>query len=175
MRHHHVTVVCGRSGIAFSGLLTWRANGSGYPQGRFRQRFIPMGYRANARVSDLNCFWLAIDPEQPDDLFANRSRGGKFRNYHPLRLYYVGYGANDNTTTRFRRYPGDGTRPCLPEHDLRDKRFMHTPDRTMKIRIVVNGGRVQYFRDGGCVFDFLDEILFRKHGSDSEPSGTICG
>jgi hypothetical protein len=100
---------------------------------------------------------MAIDPEHPDDLFANRKRGGRFRNYHPLRLYYVGYGANDNTTTRFRRYPGDGTRPCLPEHDLRDKRFMHTPNRTMKIRIVVNGSKVQYFRDEECVFDFVDE------------------
>ena len=109
------------------------------------------------RVSDLNCFWMAIDPENPDDLFADRNRGGKFGNYHPLRLYYVGYGANDNTTTRFRRYPGDGSRPCLTQHDLRDKQFMHTPNRTMKIQIVVDGSQVRYFRDGACVFDFVDE------------------
>jgi hypothetical protein len=72
------------------------------------------------RLSDLNCFWMATDPKNPKDLFANQKRGGLFKNYHPLRLYYVGYGANHNTTTRFRRYPGDSSRPCLPGHDLQD-------------------------------------------------------
>ena len=114
------------------------------------------------RVSDLNCFWMAIDPKNPEDLFANKNRGGSFKNYHPLRLYYVGYGANNNTTTRFRRYPGDGSRPCLPEHDLRDKKFMHKPNKTIKIQIIADGGKIQYLRDGDIVFDFLDKNPFRE-------------
>ena len=114
------------------------------------------------RVSDLNCFWMAIDPKNPEDLFANKNRGGKFKNYHPLRLYYVGYGANNNTTTRFRRYPGGGSRPCLPEHDLRDKKFMHKPNKTIKIQIIADGGKIQYLRDGDIVFDFLDKNPFRE-------------
>jgi hypothetical protein len=116
----------------------------------------------NDRVSDLNCFWMAIDPKSPEDLFANTKRGGKFKNYHPLRLYYVGYGANNNTTTRFRRYPGGGARPCLPEHDLRDKKFMHTPNKTLKIQVISNGSRIQYLRDGKIVFDFKDKAPFTE-------------
>lgn len=114
------------------------------------------------RVSDLNCFWMAIDPKYPDDIFANKERGGDFKNYHPLRLYYVGYGANNNTTTRFRRYPGGGARPCLPEHDLQDKKFMHTPNKTIKIQIVANGNAIQYLRDGEIVFDFDDKNPFTE-------------
>ena len=117
----------------------------------------------NDRVSDLNCFWMAIDPKHPDDLFKkSRERGGKFPNYHSLRLYYVGYGANNNKTTRFRRYPGDGTRPCLPEHDLRDQQFLHTPNQTIKIRIVANGETIQYWRDGELVFDVKDPEPFTE-------------
>ena len=109
------------------------------------------------RVSDLNCFWMATDPKHPTDIFADKTRGGLFRNYHPLRLYYVGYGANNNTTTRFRRYSGDGSRPCLPEHDLRNAKFMHVPNKTIHIQIIANGNKVQYLRDGELVFDFHDE------------------
>ncbi len=114
------------------------------------------------RVSDLNCFWMATDPKNPEDLFANKKRGGRFTRYHPLRLYYVGYGANNNTTTRFRRYPGGGARPCLPEHDLRDKKFMHTPNKTLTIQIIADGSRIRYLRDGEIVFDFRDKNPFRE-------------
>jgi len=109
------------------------------------------------RVSDLNCFWMATDPKNPKDLFANKERGGLFKNYHALKLYYVGYGANENTTTRFRRYVGDGTRPCLEGHDLRDKKYLHMGNKRVKIKIIANGKRVQYWRDGKLVFDFEDE------------------
>ena len=108
------------------------------------------------RVSDLNCFWMATDPKHPEDIFANKSRAGKFGNYHPLLLYYVGYGANGNSTTRFRRYGGDGSRPCLREHDLKDKKFMHVPNKTLKITIICEGARTRFLRDGETVFDFTD-------------------
>lgn len=109
------------------------------------------------RVSDLNCFWMATDPKHPDALFADKKRGGLFKNYDPLRLYYVGYGANKNTTTRFRRYEGGGERPVLPEHDLRDKKFLHAPNKTLTIQIISDGGKIQYLRDGEVVFDFEDK------------------
>lgn len=114
------------------------------------------------RVSDLNCFWMAIDPEHPEDIFADKERDGGFGKYHPLRLYYVGYGANNNTTTRFRRYPGDGSRPMLPEHDLKDKKFMHTPNQSVHIQIVSNGSTIQFFRDGEVVYDFHDPEPFTE-------------
>ena len=57
------------------------------------------------RLSDLNCFWAANDPLHPDHIFARSEwRNGVFKNYNTLNLFYVGYGGNENTTTRFRRY-----------------------------------------------------------------------
>jgi hypothetical protein len=72
---------------------------------------------SSGRVSDLNCFWMASDPRREDLLAAGHGRDGKFATYDPLRTYYVGYGANDNTTTRFRRYDGSGARPLLFSRD----------------------------------------------------------
>ncbi|MDN3665548.1 DUF6250 domain-containing protein [Algibacter miyuki] len=113
---------------------------------------------ANDRVSDLNCFWMASDPENPTDLFANSSqRGGKFSNYDGLKLYYMGLGGNHNKTTRFRRYVGNGERPLLPEHDLSEAEFMLKPNQTYHIKIVANHGVVQYFRDDVLISDFVDE------------------
>jgi hypothetical protein len=40
----------------------------------------------NARVSDLNCFWMASDGRSPQDLFATR-RSGRFADYNQLRTY----------------------------------------------------------------------------------------
>ena len=116
----------------------------------------------NDRVSDLNCFWMATDPEDPEDLFANKKRGGKFRNYHSLQLYYVGYGANNNTTTRFRRYPGGGARPLLPEHDLKDRRFLHTANKPIRITILSEGQEIEYRRNGETVFKFKDDKPFTE-------------
>lgn len=116
----------------------------------------------NDRVSDLNCFWMASDPKHPEDIFTNtRERGGDFKKYDALRLYYVGYGANENKTTRFRRYPGDGSKPLLPEHDLKDEKLMNVPNRTLKIQLIANGNRIQYLRDGEIVFDFTDKEPLR--------------
>jgi len=114
------------------------------------------------RVSDLNCFWMAIDPDYPEDIFADKSRGGRFPNYHPLRLYYVGYGCNNNSTTRFRRYPGSGERPMLPEHDLKDPEFMLQGNRTMKIQLIADGKKIQYLRDGEIIYNFVDEDPYLK-------------
>jgi hypothetical protein len=110
------------------------------------------------RVSDLNCFWMANDPTRPDDLFAKgHGREGKFTSYDALRTYYVGYGGNNNTTTRFRRYDGSGARPLLPEHDLAAPEFLLKPDHDYHITLLVTAeGRVQFIRDGTVVFDWRD-------------------
>ena len=109
------------------------------------------------RGSDLNCFWMAKDPEHLDDLFANsQERGGHFSNYDSLRLYYVGYGANRNTTTRFRRYTGTGERPLLPEHDLSDEQYMLRYNVPIKIQLIADGQRIAYVRDGEVIYDVHD-------------------
>lgn len=118
----------------------------------------------NDRVSDLNCFWMATDPKHPDDLFAGSAeRAGKFAQYDSLRLYYVGYGANGNVTTRFRRYPGDGTRPLDPgKGELLDTKYMNVPNRVVKIQLIADGERVQFLRDGELIFDLTDQNPFRE-------------
>ena len=109
------------------------------------------------RVSDLNCFWMAKDPENPNDLFGNsEKRGGKFSNYDSLRLYYMGVGGHDNTKTRFRRYLGNGDRPLLPKHDLSESKFLIKPNKVIKIKIIAYDGIIQYYRDGQCIIDFYD-------------------
>lgn len=113
---------------------------------------------SSARVSDLNCFWMATHPAAPRDLFAaQRPRSGRFSDYDGLLTYYVGYGGNNNSTTRFRRYDGTGARPLAPEHDLRSPEFLLKPDHRYRIELrALAGGRVQFLRDGEVIFDVVD-------------------
>jgi len=109
------------------------------------------------RVSDLNCFWMATDPNDPSGKFINGDElSGNLGDYNKLKLYYVGLGGRENTTTRFRRYPGTGTRPMLPEHDLRDKKHLLTGNTVNRIRIIVYNTIVQYYRNGQLIFNFND-------------------
>ncbi|MFT3737432.1 MAG: DUF6250 domain-containing protein [Breznakibacter sp.] len=117
-------------------------------------RKVVMENGPNDRVSDLNQFWMAVDPRNPD-LFT---RKGKFGEYDSLRLYYVGVGGNTNTTTRFRRYDGHGTRALLqenntPENLLRSNHAYH-------IKITVQNGESQFWVDGVCVFRYTDPAPF---------------
>ena len=116
----------------------------------------------NDRVSDLNAFWMATDARSPDDLFAT-SRSGKFSDYNQLRAYYVGQGGNSNTTTRFRRYIGDAAeRPLLPEHDLRNAEVLLQPNVWQTVQLVALGKRIQYYRNGRLIFDFLDDAPYTR-------------
>jgi hypothetical protein len=116
----------------------------------------------NDRVSDLNCFWMARDSRNRQDIFAVH-RSGKFADYNQLLTYYVGLGGNGNTTTRFRRYIGDPVqRPLLPRYDLRDPCDMIQPNRTQLIQLVADGSTIQYYRDGNLIFDFNDPQAYRS-------------
>jgi hypothetical protein len=106
------------------------------------------------RVSDMNCFWMAIDPRSPDMMPAGRS--GKFEDYDSLRTYYVGMGGWNNTKTRFRRYAGDNSKPLLPEHDLSDPKFLLTPNKTHHIKLIAAEGVAEFWRDGEKIFSFRD-------------------
>ncbi len=109
-------------------------------------------------VSDLNCFWMASDPARSAGLFApGPTRDGLFATYDTLRTYYVGYGGNANTTTRFRRYDGRGARPLAPEHDRRAPEFLLQAGHLYHIMLVATAdGHVQFIRDGEVVFDVHD-------------------
>ena len=109
------------------------------------------------RLSDLNCFWMAATPQSPEGLLASTAdRTGKFADYDTLATYYVGYGGNFNSTTRFRRYDGTGARPLLPEHDLTDAPHLLEANRTYHIRLVARDGRAEYWRDGELILAYDD-------------------
>lgn len=121
------------------------------------------------RVSDLNCFWMAQDPAFPDDFFARTKwRNGVFGRYYSLRMYYVGYGGNHNTTTRFRKYDGDyeafqknTQRPDIIA-EFTDPDHLITPNRWYTIEIRMEGKQVTYLMDGKPVFDHTDDAPYRN-------------
>ncbi|MFM9692912.1 DUF6250 domain-containing protein [Streptomyces europaeiscabiei] len=112
----------------------------------------------NDRVSDLNNFWNAVDVRSPDDLFAT-PRGGALAEYDHLKTYYVGYGANTNTTTRLRRYVGEaGVRPLI--YDYTEPLLVaNEPNR---VRIVSDGSKVQWWNNGRLVFDHVDPAPYTR-------------
>ena len=110
--------------------------------------------QGNPRTSDLNCFWMA------DRLLGKQ--GANFLEYYALQTYYVGYGGNGNTTTRFRRYTGDSRgvdsaeyRPLVLK-EYTDAPHLLKPNHWYKIRLEQMDGRVRYFIDGECLVDYLD-------------------
>ncbi|PCI32567.1 MAG: hypothetical protein COB60_09465 [Flavobacteriaceae bacterium] len=115
------------------------------------------------RASDLNCFWMATDPNNPENFFKNsKNRDGKFTNYHELLQYYVGYGGHNNSKTRFRRYNGEQNRPLLAAHDLSDPVFMITPNIPMRVTLVADGQKVQYLINGNLIFELDDTDPYQK-------------
>ena len=115
------------------------------------------GDRPTDRVSDLNCFWMANDSRGPGAPFLPPlARSGKFAEYNSLLTYYVGYAANNNRTTRFRRYDGTDARPLLPEHDLTGPDFQLQVGVPVKIRVVARDGVAEYWRNGERVFSYRD-------------------
>lgn len=118
----------------------------------------------DGRISDLNCFWMASDPEA-DDVFANaKKRGGVFTNTYTMQLYYMGYGGNHNSTTRFRRYNGDKRgvadarfRPAILR-EYTDTAHLLKGDHWYKIKIEVCDGRTLFSIDGECIVDYVDPL-----------------
>lgn len=110
------------------------------------------------RLSDLNCFWGADDPAHPDDFFAgSEMRRGIFPNYNSLNLFYVGFGGNENTTTRFRQYHAEFygeddsiVKPLLGEYT--DTDHLLQPNRWYDIEISFSNGVTSYSVDGENLF-----------------------
>ncbi len=108
------------------------------------------------RLSDLNCFWMATDPECFDgSIFRHlKERRGVFKNASSMQLYYVGYGGNSNTTTRFRRYNGRPNPPLLQEYT--DSAHLLQPNVWYRIRIETRYQRTSYYVNDELLFDYAD-------------------
>lgn len=115
------------------------------------------------RLSDLNCFWMATDPLYPDNIMKRAGwRQGIFRRCYSLAMYYVGYGGNYNSTTRFRRYDGnyervekDNVVPAILR-EYTDPQHLLEANKWYRIRISNEGGRVCYYVNGERLVDFRD-------------------
>ena len=114
------------------------------------------------RLSDMNCFWLASDPAA-SDLWARADwRSGIFVRCYTLQMYYLGYGGNHNTTTRFRRYNGDeagvddaGKRPAILK-EYTDAAHLLKANHWYHWKIESKQGHTRIFVDGECIVDYLD-------------------
>lgn len=110
------------------------------------------------RLSDMNCFWAANDPANPDNLYARgKWRDGVFKNYNTLNLFYVGYGGNYNKTTRFRQYLGeqseegaDVSKPIIKEYS--DGNHLLKPNKWYAVRITVEKDSTKYYVDNEELF-----------------------
>ena len=119
--------------------------------------------KRDERLSDLNCFWMASDPMYPDNIFERAGwRQGIFNRCYTLSLYYMGYGGNYNTTTRFRRYDGNAEgvknaekRPAVLKEYL-DKEHLLEANKWYHIKIQNKDGNVRYYINGELLVDFDD-------------------
>lgn len=114
------------------------------------------------RPRDINNFWMATDPADPDQgLFDALRYTGSFKSYDKMHGYYASTGGGGkiaNRTTRMRRYPREiKGRPA--EHlALNDKDgnpcYLIAPGRTMRVQLVAFDDVIQYIVDGKLVYQF---------------------
>ena len=113
----------------------------------------------NDRLSDMNAFWMASEKREHRPF----GRKGVFEQYDSLNLYYAGIGGNTNTTTRFRKYEGDGRKTVIKEY--LDAAHLLIKNKQYHIKILVLGNTTSLWLDGQKYFefsdpDFLDEGYF---------------
>jgi len=109
------------------------------------------------RLSDLNCFWMATDPSafEGNPIHSIPTRNGIFTQCQSMHLYYMGYGGNWNSTTRFRRYDGSPSPAILTEYT--DSAHLLRPNHWYSIRLnVTSQGHVTYEIDGQCIVNYQD-------------------
>lgn len=112
------------------------------------------------RLSDLNCFWMASDPRAADIWENMDNRGGVFANCASLQLYYVGYGGNWNSTTRFRRYNGEPAPPVILEYT--DEAHLLQANKWYHIVLKCIDGNTSYSIDGNEIFEWTDPEPLRE-------------
>jgi hypothetical protein len=110
----------------------------------------------NDRLSDLNTFWMATDPKNKN-LFT---RDGVLESYDSLQLYYAGMGGNTNSTTRFRKYQGNGERTLLKEY--KDPSHLLQANKSYTISIEVKGNTISYAVNGQKWFEYTDPSVLKE-------------
>ena len=110
----------------------------------------------NDRVSDLNAFWMASEPQKENPF----GRNGHFEAYDNLNLYYAGVGGHYNKFTRFRKYNSNGEKPVLKEYS--DAPHLLNGNKTYTIKIVVNNGLIQYYLNDELYWELKDRMPYKE-------------
>lgn len=74
--------------------------------------------------------------------------------YEPNKEQPVEFGGNGNTTTRFRKYYGNGQKPLSQEY--LDSAYLLKPNHTYHISITVRDGKTTFCADGKIYFEWTD-------------------
>ena len=126
-------------------------------------------------VRDINAFWHASHPGNPEQIFNEEIYTGAFTSYHTQQGYYASMGGRDNTTTRFRRYPREANGQTVPHISLSDKDglkdFLIQPDRTHTIQLVVFDDIIQFIVDGKLFYEIREGgqvQVAREDGTNAE-------
>ena len=158
------------------GVTLWfRHRLSGNYEIRFRATPVQESFKNYPeRFSDLNVFWNAAVPGTQEGDPTQAGLNGALASYNGLHLYYVGFGANGNQTTRLRKYDGTAQRPQLagyatPAEATADDRLGDLPayarlsaGKPVDIRIVsrqadaAGQGLLQFYADGHLIFEYRD-------------------
>ena len=128
---------------------------------------------------DINNFWLASDPRDPNNgLFDAGRYTGKFSTYDKMHGYYASTGGGGaekaNLTTRFRRYPREVDGKPAEHVALNDKDgklgYLISPDTVMKVQLVAYDDVVQYIVDGKLVYQMGrgDRIQLEAHDGEGK-------
>jgi rhamnogalacturonan endolyase len=136
----------------YGGVTIWyKKELSGNIRISYKRKVIIAGGK-NDRLSDLNQFWMATDPQ--GKMFT---RHGGFAEYDSLDMYYVGMGGNYNKTTRFRKY-NNGDKKIIAEFS--DSLHLLQANAVYFIAITIKDGLVQFAVDGTVYFTWKDEHPF---------------
>ena len=118
--------------------------------------------REGDRLSDMNCFWMATDTLGQSVFKRMKQRQGVFKNCYALQMYYLGYGGNYNTTTRFRRYEGGCKVPPVWQ-EYTDSAHLLKPNHWYHWRVeTTTQGRTRFYVDGELLVDYLDPVPLCK-------------
>ena len=122
---------------------------------------------------DINNFWMATDPDDPDrGLFESKRYTGKFSSYDKMLGYYASTGGRDNATTRMRRYPREANGKPVEHVALNDKDgtsgYLITPDKLTTVQLVAYDDVIQYIVDGKLNYQIRRGDKVRLEGRDSQ-------
>ena len=129
-------------------------------------------------AKDVNNFWLASDPLDPEKGLFNKDRyNGSFRSYNKMNGYYASSGGGKNTTTRLRRYPRERDGKPAKHIALKDKdgkkEFLLQPGKLMKVQLVAYDDLVQYIVDGKLVYEIAsgEEVTVERFHNKEKKIG----